>query len=116
MNTKLVVSVCAVAALLAACNKREDTATAPGATTTPREHRRHLPNSATHGCSAAARRNTARRYQARGTATVQLASAAGSKGVPLQRRIDVVAKGIERQRRCLGGGAYSDLRQCARQV
>ena len=62
-------------------------------------------NSATRGCSAAARRNTARRYQARGTATFQLVSAERSKGVPLQRRIDVVAKGIERQRRCLGGGA-----------
>ena len=36
MNTKLLVSVCAVAALLAACNKREDTAT-PGTTTTPAE-------------------------------------------------------------------------------
>ena len=35
MNTKLVVSVCAVAALLAACNKREDTATAPAETPPP---------------------------------------------------------------------------------
>ena len=35
MNTKLLVSVCAVAALLAACNKREDTATAPAETPPP---------------------------------------------------------------------------------
>lgn len=36
MNTKLLVSVCAVAALLAACNKREDAAT-PATTTPPAE-------------------------------------------------------------------------------
>ena len=36
MNTKLLVSVCAVAALLAACNKREDAAT-PDTTTPPAE-------------------------------------------------------------------------------
>ena len=36
MNTKLLVSVCAVAALLAACNKREDAAK-PATTTTPAE-------------------------------------------------------------------------------
>jgi hypothetical protein len=36
MSTKVLVSVCAVAALLAACNKRDDTAT-PGTTTTPAE-------------------------------------------------------------------------------
>lgn len=37
MSTKLLVSLCAVAALLAACSKRDETATTPATTTTPAE-------------------------------------------------------------------------------